>query len=209
MTYQSLVLMSVSALQPVSKNPRLGVDFFFLSVSRRHFKFDVRCFDRCLCKPFQFLKTPDVKCKEFYFYCLEASSPPYPPRAANPTCLSDISKGTRCEIPLPSDSVKGVHKSTWTHQCPCTAPPPCLPRLPHDNTHTHTHTWVHLIGETGSLCSSPGLEQDSDVVDETCTRRQFEMKYIVIFSDTIETSDKSLKQVFFIVRRRVVATATL
>lgn len=29
MTYQSLVLMSVSALQPVSKNPRLGVDFFF------------------------------------------------------------------------------------------------------------------------------------------------------------------------------------
>lgn len=114
---------------------------FFLSVSRRHFKFDVRCFDRCLCKPFQFLKTPDVKCKEFYFYCLEASSPPtptpHPPRAANPTCLSDISKGTRCEIPLPSDSVKGVHKSTWTHQCPCTAPPPCLPRLPHDNTHTH------------------------------------------------------------------------
>lgn len=112
---------------------------FFLSVSRRHFKFDVRCFDRCLCKPFQFLKTHDVKCKEFYFYCLEASSPPPPPpRAANPTCLSDISKGTRCEIPLPSDSVKGVHKSTWTHQCPCTAPPPCLPRLPHDNTHTHT-----------------------------------------------------------------------
>lgn len=184
---------------------------FFLSVSRRHFKFDVRCFDRCLCKPFQFLKTPDVKCKEFYFYCLEASSPPrlpYPPGLPTlPVCLT-LAKAQGVKFHSQVTVSKAYTNLHGRISVLVQRPLPASPVSPM-TTHTHTHTWVHLIGETGSLCSSPGLEQDRDVDDETCTRRQFEMKYIVIFSDTIETSDKSLKQVFFIVRRRVVATATL